>query len=158
MPTTTFIAETDEGVLELKGNELILRDKTSGDPVKWRARSANGGIAALSIDALINGSWIEIGYLFMKSDERPGKNHWPVFEFWKSGSTDNVELKLFSIAVDGITAHVPLAGAGPSGPSSFLRSPSGQYEMEIQNDGNVVVYDEWNNHTAVSAFPIGSGV
>lgn len=44
------------------------------------------------------------------------------------------------------------------GVSSFLRSPNGRFEMEIQDDGNVVVYDEHNGHIAVSAFRLGFGL
>lgn len=42
----------------------------------------------------------------------------------------------------------PLAGAAPSEPSSFLRSPGGQFELELQVDGNFVVYDEHGGHVA----------
>ena len=65
---------------------------------------------------------------------------------------------------DGVTYHVPIiaaagiVGGSGGGVSSFLRSPSGQYEMEMQDDGNVVVYDEQNGHTAVSAFRLGVGM
>jgi hypothetical protein len=56
--------------------------------------------------------------------------------------------------------HVPISApnVGGGGVSSFLRSPNGRFEMEIQDDGNVVVYDEHNGHKPVSAFRLGFGL
>ena len=152
-PTTQHIAETDEGRLELKGNELRLIDKTSGDPVAWRALSANGGIAKLSI--CTEGD-LEIGYLFGKRDERYPGQAVGEFQVWLKGpGMTAADRHVLSIRHDGLVCHV---GADLEPPSSFLRSPSGQYEMEIQDDGNVVVYDEWDNHRPKSAFRLGFGV
>jgi hypothetical protein len=154
MPTTQPIAETDEGRIELKGNEERLIDKTSGDPVAWRAISANGGIAKWSICTEQD---VEIGYLFGKRDERYPGQAIGEFQFWlKAPGMKEADRHVLSIRHDGLVCHVG-ANAGTA-PSSFLRSPNGQYEMEIQDDGNVVVYDEQHGHIAVSAFRLGFGL
>lgn len=155
MNFTIRIAETTEGILELRGNELVIIDKTTGDPIAIRGLSANGGIAKFSVCGLDN---VEIGYLFFKRDERPGMGHLPIFEFWTSGTRDRDSRKLLEIRSDAIVPYVPLMAPVDPTPSSFLRSPNGRYEMEIQDDGNVVVYDEQNGHTPVSAFRVGFGL
>lgn len=135
MPTTSTIATTDEGRLSLKGNELLLEDTTGGDPVAVRWRSANGGVGKLSADVPDGaGGWTEIGYLFIKRDERPGKAHWPIFEFWKSGSTDADAARLFEIRADAIIAHVPIAQPGGAAAPSRFVSDDGRYVYNVQGD------------------------
>ena len=173
MPTTRQIADTDEGILELVGNEAVLRDTTSGDPVAWRSRSHNGGIAKWSLDAWIGERWIEIGYLFGKRDERPGYDNCAEFEFWHKrpgpGSQDRDYVKSVSIRHDAVILHVPLvtrAGGAPpidAPPSRVTRfySDDGQYCYNVQGDngGHLVKYrvlegrpeSEW---PAIAALPL----
>ncbi len=135
MPTTVHLATTDEGRLALKGNELLLEDTTGGDPVAVRWRSVNGGVGKLSADVPDGqGGWTEIGYLFLKRDERPGKAHWPIFEFWKSGSTDADAARLFEIRADQIIAHVPITQPGGASAPSAFRSDDNQYFYNVQGD------------------------
>ena len=144
MPTTAHIAETDEGHLELKGNELRLKDKTSGDPVAWRALSANGGIMKLSI---CTENDLEIGYLFGKRDERyPGQNIGQ-FEFWlKAPGMGAADKKVMTIGHDGIT----------TGPVPRMVSPNGKYILNVQDDGNLVLLDTHNSADESTWTPIWS--
>jgi len=146
MPTRKLIAETDEGRLELHGNELELYDTTGDDPVAIRLRSKNGGIGKVSFDTPDGrGGWTEVGYLFGKLDERgrrdPAHAGKIEFEFWQSGSRDSDGGRLFTVRHDGVRLEGP--------PSSFLRSPNGRFDVEIQDDGNLVVYDEAQDHRPV---------
>jgi hypothetical protein len=36
-------------------------------------------------------------------------------------------------------------------PGQSLKSSSGRYELDLQRDGNLVIYDWWNNHNAIWA-------
>ena len=133
MPTTEKIAETDEGQADLKGNELLITDKTSGDPCAVRFRSANGGIGKLSIDVPDGqGGWLEIGYLFGKKDERFPTQPVAEFEFWhRFGAQD---IKSVSIRHDGVIVHVPLVGGGAGGSPSAFTSDDGRYLYNVQGD------------------------
>lgn len=157
MPTTYPIAETDEGRMELKGNELLLYDKTSGDPVAWRSRSHNGGMAKWSLDAWIGGQWVEIGYLFGKRDERPGFGNCAEFEFWHKlpgdGSQDSDYVRSVSIRHDGVVFH-----RGSRAPSSSARivHEGGRFVTIHQNDGHIVTLDTNNSADEATWEPVWS--
>ena len=136
MPTSQVIAQTDEGRLTLKGNELILEDTTGGDPIAIRARSPNGGVGKVSFDIPDgHGGWTEIGYLFGKRDERPGMGAKIIFEFWQSGSNDADARRLFEIRHDQILAHVPIQGmATPSARVTRFYTDGGRFLVNFQDD------------------------
>ena len=114
-PTEVQIAETNQGRLVLKGNELLLYDLTSGDPVAIRFRSHNETKGKHSIDAYVNGTWRELGFVGFKADERgrtdPAHRDALEVEFWTHipgrGFEDADYRRMFSIRHDGATVAVP---------------------------------------------------
>ena len=105
----------------------------------------------------------EVGFVKLAVDEMVDGDGDPVpmVQFYlapKVGQSSDADMQpVMTISRKGVRFHVDTNASG-GGPQSFLRSPSGQYEMEIQDDGNVVVYDEHNGHTPVSAFRLGFGL
>lgn len=138
MPTEVLIAETDEGRLVLRGNELLLYDKTSGDPVAVRWRTANETEGKVCIDAFVSGAWREVGYLSSKIDERgrtdPAHQDAAEWEFWSHipgrGWDDPDYERVFAIRHDG---GVFYKGGGGGMPSAF-RSDDGRYLYNVQGD------------------------
>lgn len=130
MPTTQKLGETDEGQLDLKGNEVVLKDKTSGDPNAYRALSKNGGIVKYTLDVdLGDGKYVEIGYLFGKQDERYPGQHVGEFEFWlKAPGQAAADTKVCSFRHDGIV------GAG-GGHMQQMWDGTGEFFAQMQNDG-----------------------
>ncbi len=153
MPTTEKIAETDEGQADLKGNELIVTDKTTGDPCAIGAVSANGGICKWNIRAKRpDGSIVEIGYLFGKQDERYPGQQVGEMEFWlKAPNQAAADTKVFGIRHDGVVFYV---GASASGPMMQLWDGTGIYFAQMQNDGGGVF--NFVAYKASTPFSIGN--
>lgn len=149
MPTEHLISESDEGILVLRGNETILRDKTSGDPVATRWRSANETIGKHCIDVEVVNPvtgeriWRELGYWSGKRDERgrtdPAHAEAVEWEFWSHipgrGWDDKDYERVFGIRHDG-----PVFYKGSSTGSHEFRHPNGVIWGVMQGDGNLVLY------------------
>lgn len=146
-PTEVLLAETNEGRLVFKGNELLVYDTTSGDPCAVRMRSNNETIGKYSFDVNANGSWRELGYFSCKKDERgrtnPAHANAPEYEFWghKAGTNsweDPDYERLFAIRHDGVVFH---KGGGGAGSVDKLVSSDGRFVTITQTDGHMVQYD-----------------
>ena len=150
-----------------------LGNPTMEDPVKlrfgaWHLDRGKFYIGCIGMDVLRRKDGKihreEIGFLKLAVDEMRDGDGDPVpmiegFLCPRVGQSQDADMgRVFTLSRKGVIFHVPVEGAGSSAPSSFLRSPNGRYEMEIQDDGNVVVYDEHNGHTPVSAFRLGFGL
>ena len=146
MPTEVEIASTDEGRLALRGNELLVFDKTNGDPCAVRFRTYNETAGKLTFDIFIEGAWREFGYISGKQDERgrtdPAHRYAPEFEFWghkpNAGWNDSDYERLFAVRHDGFIAYK--GGGGGGGASDTLISNNGKFAFVIQGDGNAVTY------------------
>ena len=125
MPTTEKLAETDEGQADLKGNELVVTDKTGGDPVALGGVSANGGICKWNFKAKRpDGSIVEIGYLYGKQDERYPGQHVGEAEIWvKAPGQGAADTKVIGFRHDGVVFY---RGAGVAG-SDRLVSADGRF-------------------------------
>ena len=132
MPTTVQIATTDEGGLQLHGNELELYDRTGHDPVAIRLRSGNGGIGKVSFDYPSANGWTELGYIFAKKDERFPTDPTIEFECWKSGSADADAERLFAVRVDGVVFYK--GSGGPSPRVTRFYTDGGKFLINYQDD------------------------
>lgn len=143
MPTEVTVAETDEGKLVLRGNELLVLDKTSGDPCATRFRTSNETAGKICADIFIDGAWREYGYLSVKQDERgrtdPAHRYAPEFEFWghkpNAGWNDADYERLFAIRHDGVVFYKG------STQTDKMVSNNGRFITVQQGDGNFVTYD-----------------
>ena len=144
MPTEVKIAETDEGVLTLRGNELLLIDKTNGDPVAVRYRTSNEGKGKICADKFVEGAWRELGYFAVKEDERgrtdPTHANTAEWEFWGHKPSNNWNdqdyERLFAIRHDGVVFFKGSASPTPD----MLISGNGKFALVQQSDGNSVCY------------------
>lgn len=119
-------------------------------------------IAKISLDVL---RWAqgqkhrtEIGFLKFAVDELFDKDDWPVpmvALFLTENVNDSTDAAMQPVVIftrKGIRFLAPCAfeaGANLAGGGdrAVLRSPNGRYELEMQDDGNLVIYDEQNGHT-----------
>lgn len=131
MPITEKIQETDEGQLDLKGNELIVTDKTSGDPAAFVGRSRNGGICKFAINAHHGvdehgvDKWIEIGYLLGKCDERYPGQKVGEFQFWLKAPGDAAaDTHVCSMRHDGVVG-------GATGGDAFAQQVLAWYHEHL---------------------------
>ena len=152
------VATTDEGRLDMRGNELLIYDTTSGDPVALRYRSNNEMRGKHSIDKFVNGAWRELGFVAYKEDERgrtdPAHQNCLEVEFWskKAGNSweDADYERVFAIRHDGVVFYK--GGASTSGRVTRFFSDNGKFCYNVQGDpasgpaGRIVVYDTNNNH------------
>ena len=142
--STTILHEDSRGRIVAEGNELIIEDKTSGDPVAIRYRSNNETKGKLSIDKYVNGAWRELGLVQYKEDERgrtdPAHADALEVEFWSHIPGRDFEdpsyERIFSIRHDGVIFHKGLPSAAPN----VLRSTNGRVVLAAQDDGNLVLY------------------
>ena len=144
-PTEVTLAETNQGKLVLRGNELILYDTTSGDPVANRFRSNNETKGKHSIDKFVNGAWRELGFIGYKEDERgrvnPAHRNCLEIEFWShiSGRTtfdDRDYERVFAIRHDGVVFYK----GDHLGDDTLIVHDGGRFATAFQNDGNLVTY------------------
>ena len=151
-PTEVQIAETNQGRLVLKGNELLLYDLTSGDPVAIRFRSHNETKGKHSIDVHVNGTWRELGFVGYKADERgrtnPAHRHALEIEFWthKAGreSFEDADYeRMFAIRHDGVVFYK----GDHLGDDTLIVHDGGKFATAFQGDGNLVTYRRNPNGT-----------
>jgi hypothetical protein len=156
---------------ELQNDAKQTQDPTS-DPVAYVVGSRYQSIGMFRSDHITPGGTRETLIVDLhKRDERFRQD----MAYWTAGERTlhmrapgqrSADTLLRTERSDGVQYHVKLydaygnviVGGGGGAVPSFLRSPNGRYEMEMQDDGNVVVYDEYNDHTPVSAFRLGFGV
>ena len=161
-----------EGVVYFGLNEQAIY-ATVDDPSALRLGSRTGGLGKLSGNLLVEHpeGWIiwvkpdgtvhrfreeELCLLQFKQDERvreldPSDPRYLSGELTlhlRNGALPGDGMvKVLEIRHDGVEFCVPTnAGGGGSAPHSFLRSPNGQFDVEMQNDGMVTCYDEQDNH------------
>ena len=150
-------------------NETEIVDTSpGGDPPKHRLGALNGnGFGAISFNRVLpNGTHTEAALLYCKQDDRyPPHIVVGYCELFlkDSGEGDAAMKRKISFYHDRIQVWAPLvfpdgSSVGGGGVASFMRSPSAQYEAEMQDDGVVVVYDEANGHVPVSALRPGDGL
>lgn len=143
------IATTDEGHLDMRGNEVLWYDDTStGDPVAIRFRSNNETKGKHSIDKYVNGAWRELGFVSYKEDERgrtnPAHRNCLEIEVWSKKAGDSWEdadyERVFAIRHDGVQFFKGASGPSPQG--NKLISVDGRFVTVLQaGDGHMVQYD-----------------
>ena len=152
MPTEVQIAETDEGRLTLRGNELLIIDKTSGDPCALRFRTSNETVGKITFDTFIEGAWREFGYISGKKDERgrtdPAHANAPEFEFWghkpNAGWNDADYERLFAIRHDGVVFY--MGGSVPAPKVTRFYTDHGQFCVNWQDDTGQAAGVVYNTH------------
>lgn len=138
MPTEVEVALTDEGRLALRGNELLLYDRTSGDPVAIRWRTNNETKGKLCADVFVADAWREVGYMSAKLDERgrtdPAHRDAVEWEWWShipgQGWNDANYERVFAIRHDGPVFY---KGMAPTHVSRFY-TDHGKFCINWQDD------------------------
>lgn len=162
-----IIAENDRGYVALDGNELIVGSKIV-DPPKVRVTSpcdqsgGGGGVLSANISrrtgTVCDGhEQIEMGFLRIgQSEAVRGQTDNPRAEYnilLNVGGEDDAAMQPgLALEADVITKINPallasfaaLLGATGGAASSRLVSPNGQWWMQMQDDGNFVIYDATN--------------
>jgi len=159
-----IIAENDRGYVALDGNELIVGSKIL-DPPKLRVTSpcdtsgGGGGILSANISrragVVCEGhEQVEMGFLRIEQSAavrgQPGNPRGEYNILLNVGGEDDAAMQHgLGFEADRITTMNPallaslasLLGAAGGAASSRLVSPNGQWWMQMQDDGNFVVYD-----------------
>ena len=141
-PTEAVIAETNQGRLVLRGNELVLYDTTSGDPVAIRYRSHNETKGKHSSDKFVNGAWRELGLVIYKEDERgrtdPAHANTLEIRVLAHAPTGNFNdadySEVFAIRHDGITVRGQPIGGGQPGRVPRFYTDGGRFMINWQDD------------------------
>jgi hypothetical protein len=141
-------------VRTINDNELTI-DSLMRDPPKQRVsihedlvESNVGGFSANRLRD--DGQHHEDGLLMFRltSDRRGGAFYIAV----RPKGSDHADVQEVMYGdLEGVHFRVPVFApnlGGGGGISSFLRSPNGRYELELQDDGNFVIYDE-ATHTPI---------
>lgn len=158
---------TDYGYRGFEGNELTVGSKVD-DPAKYRCSSPitehGGGGCVLSFnfhraigEVAFGGRQTELAMLRVEQAEDRRGTFDPKAEFnflCNDGSSggDAAMQKCLSFTWTGITRMSPWilrdlrqliggGGVGASGGTSRMESPGGQYWLQLQSDGNYVIYD-----------------
>jgi len=152
-----IIAENDRGYVGLDGNELIVGSKVF-DPPKVRVTcpanedGGGGGVLSANISrragVVCDGhDQVEIGFArFEQSESVRGQPGNPRAEFAVnlndgSGGADSSMCKPLAFECDRVTRDsIGVSGAGGGSPSRFV-SPNGRWWLQIQDDGQYVIYD-----------------
>lgn len=158
-----IIAENDRGYIGLDGNEFIVGSKIV-DPPKVRLTSpanesgGGGGVLSANISrregvACDGHQQVEIGFLRFEQSEAvrgdPGNPRGEYNVLLNVGGEDDAAMQRgLAYEADRVTQINPalaaslssaMGGAGGS-PSRFV-SPNGRWWMQMQDDGNFVIYD-----------------
>ena len=144
--SVTLLHRDDRGQLTADGNEVILEDRTAGDPVAVRFRSHNETVGKLSIDVEVEGVWREIGLLIFKADERGRTDpahrgalevraltHIPGRPYEDADYREMCAIRHDGLTVNGRPLPAPATPA-------LLRSLDGRLVLAAQDDGNLVLY------------------
>jgi len=151
-----IIAENDRGYVGLDGNELFVGSKVFDPPKVRLTAPANedgggGGVISANISrqagVVCDGhQQVEIGFArFEQSESVRGQASNPRAEFAVnlndgSGGGDSSMCKPLAFECDHVTRDsIGVSGTGGS-PSRFV-SPNGRWWLQIQDDGNFVIYD-----------------
>ena len=151
------LAIDDYGDLRYINGELFSTQRQD-DPVGFRGvgRPTQKGIVKFG-GSVGNGSRQEVTYTLHKQDERTfGQTLAGEIEtFVRAPGQSGADTRIETVRFDGVTYHVPIiaaagiVGAWGGGDRAILRSPNGWYDLEMQDDGNLVIYDEQNGHTPI---------
>lgn len=172
-----MIAENDRGYVGLDGNELIVGSKVF-DPPKVRVTSptnefgGGGGVLSANISrragvACDGHQQVEIGFVrFEQSQAVRGEPGNPRAEYnvlLNAGSEDDAAMQRgIAFEADRVTQINPglaaslasmMGGAGGGAPSRFV-SPNGHWWMQMQDDGNFVIYDATNPSRPKAVFDL----
>ncbi len=141
----TLLHRDDEGEVKAKGNEVIIEDRTAGDPVAIRFRSNNETRGKHSIDKFVDGAWREIGLIIYKEDERGRTNpshrnalevnfltHIAVRDTFEDADYET----MFGIRHDGVVFYK----GGVVADIDRIISADGRFVTVQQSDGNLVTY------------------
>src|SRR5215813_3006091 len=144
LPTAIF-----RGQMAGNGNETALDQKPNTPPDAVKARGGSwqeGHLMDLSGDLLSGDMEHPVRHekclLVFRTDDHPSVigRAAGCFEFYTQDpdTTDDAGMKLRArLGCRGFEVFVPMLGAGTSGDSSGLTSPSGQFRAQMQDDGNL---------------------
>jgi hypothetical protein len=169
-----ILSENDRGYLGFDGNELVVGSKID-DPPKVRLTSpttehgGGGGVLSANISrhagVVCDGhQQIEIGFIrFEQSEAVRGDPSNPRGEYNLllnvGGEDDSAMQRGLALEADRVTKMNPALGGlfGNSGnpPSRFV-SPNGRYWLQMQDDGNFVIYDVSNPTKPKAIFDLWS--
>lgn len=129
------LIETPIGRLEFGGNELHIIS-TVDDPPKVRMAAPTAGMGCISGNRLRADGVGEDEkiLLILKDDTQEG---YDVFQQQPGTSDDAGMRRLLSVGLAGVTAYVPLP---PVTTVPRLISPNQGYVLNLQDDGNLVMY------------------
>ena len=165
MPDTrTTIAQIAHAIFGGYFNEFVIDQKcdpvtglpTWDDPLKLRFGAFDPGhpdyLGVIGFDRLVKDDTpdtprrLEKGFIGFKLDPDPTIEIY--LQERKDTTEDGTMRRVLRLTPTALELGVPITGATvpTGGTSSFLRSPNGRYELELQDDGNVVIYDEANGH------------
>jgi hypothetical protein len=145
----TRIADSSYGELHFDGNELSVRSLID-DPPKVRLEAPPGSLSKGLVTwgtRRPDGRFEELALFQGKQDERvrddplnfTGEIDVFVRRHDPNSGDDRQFLRVLTIRHDGVQFHVPVTVQ--AAPTSFLRSHDGRFELHMQGDGNLVVYD-----------------
>lgn len=129
------LIDTPIGRLEFGGNELHVIS-TIADPPKVRLAAPSGAMGAISGNRLRADGVGEDEkiLLILKDDPQEGYDYFQQ----QPGTGDDAGMRrLLSMGLSGITAAVPMP---PVTTVPRLTSPSGAFLLNVQDDGNLVLY------------------
>lgn len=146
----TRIADSSNGELHFLSNELFVRSLID-DPPKVRLEAPPGSLSKGLVTWATrrpDGQFEELALLQGKQDERVREDplnftgEVDVFVRRHDPNTgDDVQFRrVMTLRHDGVHFHVPV-NVGDAAPTSFLRSSDGRFELHMQGDGNLVIYD-----------------
>ena len=164
----TRIADSNSGELHFIGNELFVRSLID-DPPKVRLEAPPGSLSKGLLTWATrrpDGRFEEVALLQGKQDERVREDalnftgEVDVFIRRHDPSTgDDAQFRrVMTLRHDGVHFHVPV-NVSETAPSSLLRSSDGRFELHMQGDGNLVIYDTtaspgwrpiWSSNSVVS--------
>ena len=141
------LVETPLGRIEFCNNELTVLS-TVDDPPKVRMAAPAGTATGCVSGNVLRADGVgqdEKVLLILK--EQDG---YDVFQQRPGTSDDAGMTRLLTLSLAGVDAKIPL----PSGPTPRMVSPNGRFILNVQNDGNLVMYDTHGNADETTWTPV----
>lgn len=170
-------SDTDYGYRGFEGNEETIGSHVE-DPPKIRLtcviteHGGGGGVASFnrsrSTNVSMGGSQDEMGYIRVEQSEAVRgdvgnlRSEMNFFLNDGSGADDSAMVRAFAFECDRITKINPgivnslrnFIGNSGGSSSSRMTSPNGRYLLQLQDDGNYVIYDAIDQNHPVAIFDL----
>ena len=145
------IAESDRGYLEFDGNELSIVSTIEDPPAVRLAAAGGGSLGKISFNRLRAGGSQAEKVLVQGKGEGSGEAGVFRVDLQRPNTEDDANMvRMFEASNEVAQFNTPrildmhgnpLGSVGAAPPKDVLRSANGRFSLNMQNDGNLVIYD-----------------